>query len=423
MNSNDYKRSLIRIYFELLKKHHENESYPALEEVKKSLEEQLFFYEKELFYTKFLLREIEYFLSHPIPIPPFLSKGILLKLLNEIYEDIKYVLKFIISKAIFVYNNFWVTPIPKKRIPLFTLIFVLTCLLLPFLIIILVRIIRRNIHISILILGIIIFIYLVRKIKNIRDDCEQRITLWEEIIQQNKNEIEALENQIIESQIYNIFDLEDKVKIWLEEDKLDLIELGMSKLNIEKELVDRDPILSFFGISSDESSESFILITDREMEKIKNKYQNLLINEKDFYKEKGLDGKYRYGVYECFLIFLCANFISYYRCYWNFLKGESVDEETCEFLYDSIVSVKTQERSSLNQANPDEKRKYIDLLSLTTMDGKIVYFKISDDRRQKINSSNRRVIEYVSEINEAAARIRYWLRQRRVDYQRIKGVD
>ena len=197
----------------------------------------------------------------------------------------------------------------------------------------------------------------------------------------------------------------------------------MEKLKIERLVDTAQPILSFVGINSSDKSDSYILSTDRELENLTNKYREILINENDFYKEKGNDGRYRYGVYECFLIYLCENFLSYYRCYWNFLKGANVDEETCEYLFDSIVSVKTRERSSLNQQNPEEKRKYADILSLTTMDGKIVYFKMSDDKKQKINSNDKRVSQYVSGINHAAGRIRYWLRKRRVDYQMTKYLD
>ena len=57
------------------------------------------------------------------------------------------------------------------------------------------------------------------------------------------------------------------------------------------------------------------------------------------------------------------------------------------------------------------------------MDGKIVYFKMSDDRKQKISANKRRSETYVSEINQAAECIRYWLRQRRVDYQITKDVE
>ncbi len=251
---------------------------------------------------------------------------------------------------------------------------------------------------------------------------ELRISVLKAKCQQKVDEIEILETQIRASQLYNLEDLEAQIKIWLEEDKLNLIDLGMKRLKIEK-LVDRNPILSLIGINSSEIADSHIIITDRGIDQIENKYKKILIDEDDFYQEKGLDGKYKYGVYECFVIFLGETFLSYYRCYWNFIKGAAVDEETCEYLYYCIVSVKTQERSSLRLENPEEKRKYRDLLSLTTMDGKIVYFKMSDDRKQKINSSNKRVSDYVSDLDQAAARIRYWLRQRRVDYQITKGID
>lgn len=69
----------------------------------------------------------------------------------------------------------------------------------------------------------------------------------------------------------------------------------------------------------------------------------------------------------------------------------------------------------------DEKRKYRNFLSITTMDSKIVYFKMSDDKKRKINYSNS--LKYVSDIDKAAERIRYWLRQRRVDYQMTKNMD
>lgn len=55
------------------------------------------------------------------------------------------------------------------------------------------------------------------------------------------------------------------------------------------------------------------------------------------------------------------------------------------------------------------------------MDSKIVYFKMSDDKKRKINYSNS--LKYVSDIDKAAERIRYWLRQRRVDYQMTKNMD
>ncbi len=308
--------------------------------------------------------------------------------------------------------------IATKRMWLYLLLFFLLCIVSSY---IASSIIKKNFYIFITIFVMFCCIYIYRKIKYLKYFYEQRVSILESLCQQRVDEINLLEEQIRASQIYNLEDLEAQVKIWLEEDKLNLIDLGMRRLKIEE--VDREPILSLIGISYSEKIASHILVTDRGIDKIENKSENLLIPKDDFYEEKGLDGKYKYGVYECFVIFLGETFLSYYKCYWNFVKGAPVDEETCEYLYYSIVSVKTQERSSLRLENPEEKRKYRDLLSLTTMDGKIVYFKMSDDRKQKINSSNKRVSDYVSEINEAAARIRYWLRQKRVDYQPTRDID
>ena len=416
MNVDAYKRSLIKIYFELLKKHPEKNFYTSPESVKHSLEEELVNYQKQLRIAETIFLEIERFLSKPIPIPPFLTKELVKILLDEICRD----LKSIVSKIVSAVDTSQIyVSIANKRKWLYFLLFILTCIILSY---VTSSIIKKNIYIFIIIFLTLSFIYTYIKLKYLSNFYELRISVLKAKCQQKVDEIEILETQIRASQLYNLEDLEAQIKIWLEEDKLNLIDLGMKRLKIEK-LVDRNPILSLIGINSSEIADSHIIITDRGIDQIENKYKKILIDEDDFYQEKGLDGKYKYGVYECFVIFLGETFLSYYRCYWNFIKGAAVDEETCEYLYYCIVSVKTQERSSLRLENPEEKRKYRDLLSLTTMDGKIVYFKMSDDRKQKINSSNKRVSDYVSDLDQAAARIRYWLRQRRVDYQITKGID
>ncbi|MBE9214207.1 hypothetical protein IQ247_16290 [Plectonema cf. radiosum LEGE 06105] len=414
----DYKRKLIKIYFELLKENRENASYPILENVKTNLEAELITLKKELESAKLFLAEIELFLVHPLPVPPYLSKKIIQIIFDDISRDLKAIVKKIVLFTNRIDNRLINTNISKQIVFSIILLMAFLFFITAFFIAVFIRK-----HFSLFILLILIFVILLYswiKLKSLRIFYKEKISVLQELCNQKENEIEALESQIRESKIYDISDLEEKIDKWLEEDKTSLISLGMQKLKIEH-LVDQQPILSFVGISSAEKLDSYILTTDRELEKINKNYREILINENDFYKEKGNDGKYRYGVYECFLIYLCENFLSYYRCYWNFLKGDYVDEETCEYLFDSIVSVKTRERSSLNQQNPEEKRKYADILSLTTMDGKIVYFKMSDDKKQRINSDGKS--KYVSGINQAAARIRYWLRQRRVDYQKIKDLD
>jgi len=416
-------RFLIKIYFDLLTKYRENESYPQIEVVQNNLKEKLHNYEKQLLSARLLILDIERFLSRPIPIPPFLTKELFSSFLNEIYIDLKPI-NLKLTLALDIIEKTISTRIRKNKIQLVFLLFVVLFIILLFLTAIFTILIKNNLLIFIILLIIIVSIYVYKKLQNIRYWYEKKIPMLEILCQQTQNEIDSLEEQIRNAGIYDISDLERQVDERLERDKLRLIQLGKDKLKIEVELEDQDPILSFIGINSREFSESRILITDREMEKIKNRYRDLLIDNNDVYEEKGLDGKYRYGIYECFVIFLCETSLSYYKCYWNFIKGACVDEETCEYLFYSIVSVKTQERSSLNLQDPDQKRKYRDLLSLTTMDGKIVYFKMYDDKKQKINSninsSNKSI--YVSDINKAAERIRYWLRQRRVDYQITKDI-
>lgn len=413
-------RLLIKIYFDLLKKHRENELYPQLEVVQNNLKEKLHYYKKQLLSASLLILDIEHFLLRPIPIPPFLTKELLSSFLNEIYIDLKPI-KLKVTLALYTIEKIISTRIRKNKIQLYLLLFILLFIIFDnyfcyfnqkesfdfchY---------YNNHRFYLCIQEITKYPVLVRK----------KIPMLENLCQQTQDEIDSLEEQIRNAGIYDISDLERQVDEWLERDKLHLIQLGKDKLKIEVELEDQDPILSFIGINSREFSESRILITDRELEKIKNRYTDLLIDNNDVYEEKGLDGKFRYGIYECFVIFLCETSLSYYKCYWNFIKGACVDEETCEYLFYSIVSVKTQERSSLNQQDPDQKRKYRDLLSLTNMDGKIVYFKMDDDKKQKINSNNNSSNKsiYVSDINKAAERIRYWLRQKRVDYQITKDI-
>lgn len=412
-------RYLIKTYFDLLKKFHENDSHIELEFVKHEIEEKLLNYKKQLFTSTQILVDIDYFLSHPIPIPPFITKVLFLGFLSEIYID----LRLIKSKFIFILNS--VVDISYKRIhpKRMWLVFVLFLLLCVVLSSIVTYLIRKNQLLFSVLLIIILLIYIIVKLKRMRYWIDKKIPVLQTLVEQSENEIESLDEQIRSAKIYDISDLERRVDEYLETDKLKLIQQAKDVLKIEEIDIDKDPILSFIGINSREVSDSNILITDRELEKVRNRYKDLLIDENDFYEEKGLDGKYRYGIYECFVILLCENYLAYYKCYWNFIKGSHVDEETCEYLFDSIVSVKTQERSSLNQQNPNERRKYRDLLSLTTMDGKIVYFKMSDDKKQRINSSNKLNLNYVSDINKAAERIRFWLRQRRVDYQITKEVN
>jgi hypothetical protein len=52
------------------------------------------------------------------------------------------------------------------------------------------------------------------------------------------------------------------------------------------------------------------------------------------------------------------------------------------------------------------------------MDGNVLYLRLDKDRKEKILSTSSR--EYISDLDSAAHSIRYWLRQRRVDYFRVE---
>lgn len=266
-----------------------------------------------------------------------------------------------------------------------------------------------------------------------KKDLEKRISNLETASEKTQKIIEYLEMFDsmggVDYVRHQIQCLEVEVKRYLEEDKINLITRGMQELNIKEyedsenvyqsaKQLEHSPIVSFTGKRSDRAKESSVIITDRELEDVEKKNSDKYIESKDFYEEKGIDERIRYSVYEFVVIFLCDNFLSYYRCYWNSLKRATVDEETCEYLYDSIVSVKTQDKSSLRQQDNSIKRTYRDFLSITTMDGDILYLRLSKDRKERISSVSPK--PYVSDIDSAAQLIRYWIRQRRVDYFMIE---
>jgi hypothetical protein len=135
----------------------------------------------------------------------------------------------------------------------------------------------------------------------------------------------------------------------------------------------------------------------------------------DYFCERGEDGRVRYSIHEIQIICLCKNFLAYYKCYWNLLCGVATLVETGEYLYDQIVSVKTEELSSAKLGiNGWEKLVTKEFLSIGTTDGKELRFPgISEVRR--INESESADDE--STISEAAFVIRNLLRQRRIDLQ------
>jgi hypothetical protein len=144
--------------------------------------------------------------------------------------------------------------------------------------------------------------------------------------------------------------------------------------------------------------------------------QNDLIFE-DYFVEKGLDDNTRYSIHVFLSIFLCRNFLAYYKCDWNFINDVETLVETGEYLYDTIVSVKTQEMSLAIPRNGSvEKLTYKKILQISTTDGKEINFPVITDIR--FTSDNDSIT-----VKDAAHIIREMTRERRIDMQIVKPFD
>ena len=156
------------------------------------------------------------------------------------------------------------------------------------------------------------------------------------------------------------------------------------------------------------------------------------------YEKKGV--QYRYSIHLFTKIVLCRNFLAYYKCHWNFIRGIETLVETGEYLYDSIVSVRTEEISlataniveklSLENFKQDlevedlknlDKTKFVvkEVLIIGTTDGHEISFPVLESRI--VEQSN--LESDTSSVKDAARIIRSLLRQRRIDLQIVKPFD
>lgn len=60
----------------------------------------------------------------------------------------------------------------------------------------------------------------------------------------------------------------------------------------------------------------------------------------EYFTESGLDGKERYSVYEIGIILTGESSLALYRCYFNFIRGVSLNNESPEYTYQEIASIK-----------------------------------------------------------------------------------
>lgn len=261
-------------------------------------------------------------------------------------------------------------------------------------------------------------------------DLRRDIIITCESIQKNPDLREARIKQIrkreLDEKYEYLSNLQGCIQRWLNSDIERLTRKAMKKVNILPYRSSGDPnVLKFdlpirilVGVQdkktlTENSDKILIFESDSEinLSELKSK-SKISIHEQDFLSavEYPFASKKKYGVYEFITIFLCENFITYYKCYFNFVRGIPVDEETCEYMYDSIVSVKVQNKSSANSTDENRKTTSTKRLVITMNDGKVIRLQLEASRR--LDSSNSLCL---STIDEMAQSIRSMLRRSRRD--------
>ncbi len=203
---------------------------------------------------------------------------------------------------------------------------------------------------------------------------------------------------------------DEQIRKWVLYDRQELIKIGKIELNIgESEgkdvenILDGEPIVLLTGVN---------IADKKEISNIIDAFKKILIAVgSDYFCEKGLDRKLKYSIYDFIAIYPCKNFIAYYRCKYNFIKGTSLDDETCEYLYDSIVSIKHKEISSSNVGTNKRKEIYLELIEITTTDSQSIQFPVFEDTRV-VDKSDAESAHH-SKARDAAYNIRQQVRQRK----------
>ena len=218
----------------------------------------------------------------------------------------------------------------------------------------------------------------------------------------------------------------DQIDIWLQQDfsdfgenareSLDILRAGEGGSETQNMMVSEYPIMMLSPIKRTSENQKTGLVLN--LEKDENWFSNL----DDFFLEKGTDDIRRGSLNDFIIIFLCKNFISYYRGTWNSIEGVLLDENTNEFMYDSIASVQTLESSDIMVIRDKGKRvgtrKHVwgEVLTFSTDDSERTSFTMNDDVK-KYTSLSKVVI---STARESADLMRREIRQRRIDVQIVK---
>jgi len=223
-----------------------------------------------------------------------------------------------------------------------------------------------------------------------------------------------------------------QIDIWLQQDFAAFGENARESLNIlsiheggsetQNIMVSEHPIMMLSPIKSTDENKKTGLVLNLEKNEDK-KDKNWFSDLDDFFFEKGSDDIRRGSLNDFIIIFLCKNFISYYRGTWNSIEGVLLDENTNEFMYDSIASVQTLESSDIMVIKDKGKRvgtrKHVwgEVLAFSTDDGERTSFAMNDDVKKYSHSSK----ITISTARQAADAMRREIRQRRIDVQIVKN--
>jgi pSer/pThr/pTyr-binding forkhead associated (FHA) protein len=207
---------------------------------------------------------------------------------------------------------------------------------------------------------------------------------------------------------------------WLLMDRENLVKKGKAELRLLEttgqevgNILDAQPIVLISGVSEQLNEANFgnwgLLMS--------------IVGYNNYFVEKGLDDEYKYSIYNFIAIYPCQNFIAYYRCTWNFITGFSLRDETCEYLYDSIVSVKTKELSNMSKASVYKEISY-EVIEITTTDSQSIKFPVLEDHR--IVAENQTF--NFEKVQESSARntahtIRQQVRQRKPGFIKTQSVN
>ncbi len=236
-------------------------------------------------------------------------------------------------------------------------------------------------------------------------------------------------SELIELRYQELNELQEDVRRWLNDGITRIIKRAMVNLNIP-EMSDQNrsftlkntPLRLLTGIPSLDKNSNIIsrTVESDSTRSLRTISENKTFIDKDDFLSGVMYGSSTnriFGVYEFIVIFLCSNFLTYHKCYFDLVKNIAINEENCEYFYDSIVSVQVQHISSTGLSDNSAKNSLRRRLLITTSDGKVVCFNVLQDRIQHGLSMK------LSEVDEAAAAIRKMLRQRRVDFVRIVDTN